>query len=136
MSKLFFSCLHVFKINHFTDKNFTWANWILFINYSFSIHSTLFICCSTRSKPMKTCILIYTNTVSIISSIDVIKKTTFFSINTLRIKITPISISSAEIKCDRLKTISNAPTKKEILPNINLNFLFIILIFRRCFKII
>ena len=47
---------------------------------------------------------------------------------TLRIKITPISISNVEIKFDRLKTINKTPTKKATLPKISLNLLSIILI--------
>ena len=103
---------HTFKINHSIDNNFTRTNRILFINYSFAIHSTLFTCCSTRSNPLKPYILTYTNAVSTVNMIDTIKNTLFLSINTLRIKITPISISSVAIKCDRLKTINKTPTKK------------------------
>lgn len=102
----------------------------------FSIHSILFTCCSTYPPPLKPYILTYTKTVSTVNIMDTTKNITFFSINTLRIKITPISINSIEIKCDRLKAINKVPTKKATLPKISLNLLFIILIFKSCFKII
>lgn len=91
---------------------------------------TLFCLLAVRHVryPLKPYILTYTKTVSSVNMIDTTKNTLFLSINTLRIKITPISISSVEIKCDRLKTINNTPTKKATLPKINLNLLFIILI--------